>query len=390
MYKTEQFMQAAILILALTFLSIFSASFPYVCILTAGLLLVLLAVRTLSHRESKHFFICQTILSMIFAALSGNAFSYLIFYELRLKKPVPVLLPAVMFFVSNILLRLDDLPSILCSSLFLLCISGLFCVGEHFIIHYLLIKKQLTHTIRTTALRELYEKKLNQELTIKNYLAEKSARLEERENISRNIHNSVGHSITAAIVTLDAADLLLDTAPVQAREKIKVANERIRSGLQSIRHAVRVLDKENSFVCIEDLICELTAAAERFMLDTDTQVHILSPNINGTAKLPYRYMIFLTEAMQELFTNGLRHGNADSFIVYLNGDSGHIKLRVTDNGTSDFSATNQQERIDKGFGLKKLISYTKHCGGLATFKNETGFQAEITLPLFKEEREEQY
>ncbi len=388
MYKKEQFMQAAILLLALTFLSIFSASFPYICILTAGILLILFAVRSLSHQESKRLFICQTILSVAFSLLSGNTFSYLIFYELRLKKPIPVIIPTTMFFVSNIIIYPDALPSVLCRSLFLLCISGLLYTGEHFFVRYLIIKSQMTYAIRITALRELYEKKLNQELTIKNYLAEKNARLEERENISRNIHNSVGHSITAAIVTLDAADLLFDTSPVQAREKIRLANERIRSGLQSIRHAVRVLDKENSFVCMEDLICELTTAAESFMVDTDTEVYILTPHINSKAQLPYKYMIFLTGAMQELFTNGLRHGNADSFTVYLTGDSGHIKMRVSDNGFSDFSITNQQDRIDKGFGLKKLISYAKHCGGFAAFKNENGFQAEITLPLFQAEREE--
>ena len=297
-------------------------------------------------------------------------------------------MPTTMFFVSNIIIYPDALPSVLCRSLFLLCISGLLYTGEHFIVRYLIIKSQMTYAIRITALRELYEKKLNQELTIKNYLTEKNARLEERENISRNIHNSVGHSITAAIVTLDAADLLFDTSPVQAREKIRLANERIRSGLQSIRHAVRVLDKENSFVCMEDLICELTTAAESFMVDTDTEVYILTPHINSNAQLPYKYMIFLTGAMQELFTNGLRHGNADSFTVYLTGDSGHIKMRVSDNGFSDFSIINQQDRIDKGFGLKKLISYAKHCGGFAAFKNENGFQAEITLPLFQAEREE--
>ena len=64
--------------------------------------------------------------------------------------------------------------------------------------------------IQNSNLNEMHEKRLNQELTKQNYLADKNARLVERENISRNIHNSVGHSITAAIMTLDAADMLYD------------------------------------------------------------------------------------------------------------------------------------------------------------------------------------
>ena len=322
----------------------------------------------------------------MFAILSGNHFSYLIFYELRLKNPLPLLLPAGIFFISHSLLSLDSFPLIVCSTLFLLGISGFIYTAEHFISNYIFIQNQMSHAIRTTAVNELYEKKLNQELTIKNYLAEKNARLEERENISRNIHNSVGHSITAAIITLDAADLLFDTAPQQAREKMKLANERIRTSLQSIRHAVRVLDKEKSLVCIEDLMCELTTAAENFMLDTAIEVHVLPPDADTSQELPLEYTEFLTSALQELFTNGVRHGNADSFTVYLTADSKHIKMQVFDNGTSDFSPANQQERIENGFGLKKLLAYTKRCGGYASFINENGFQTELTLPLLNEER----
>ena len=119
----------------------------------------------------------------------------------------------------------------------------------------------------------MYSKKLNQELVIKNYLADKNARLEERENISRNIHNSVGHSITAAIMTLDAADMLFDTAPKLAREKMNIANDRIRTSLDSIRHAVRVLDNENKFITVNDFISELVAVTDSFVMDTMIKIY---------------------------------------------------------------------------------------------------------------------
>lgn len=388
MYKMEQFIQAAVLLLLLTLYSVFTAPYPYVCFLTAGIFLILFSVRSLKDQNSIPFFIWQTILCAVFAVFSGNNFSYLIFYELRLKKSLLPLLPAGIFFVSHIFHSPDSLPAIICSTLFLLGISEIIYIVEHFISNYIFIQNQMTHAIRATAVNELFEKKLNQELTIKNYLAEKNARLEERENISRNIHNSVGHSITAAIITLDAADLLFDTAPWQAREKMKLANERIRTSLQSIRHAVRVLDKENSMVYIEDLICELTTAAENFMLDTAIKVHMLPPDADISQELPLEYTEFLTGALQELLSNGVRHGNADAFTVNLTADSRHIKLHVCDNGTSDFSQINQQERIEHGFGLKKLLSYAKRCGGYAVFTNKNGFQSEITLPLLKEVRDE--
>lgn len=231
----------------------------------------------------------------------------------------------------------------------------------------------------------MYSKKLNQELVIKNYLADKNARLEERENISRNIHNSVGHSITAAIMTLDAADMLFDTAPKLAREKMNIANDRIRTSLDSIRHAVRVLDNENKFITVNDFISELVAVTDSFVMDTMIKIYTDFENVNQEVIIPHEYTEFLTGALKELLSNGVRHGNADIFTVTLTADSCNIKLKVVDNGKSNFSSENQKERIENGFGLNKMISYIKKCGGDMTFSNENGFKTEMTLKLLKEE-----
>ena len=116
------------------------------------------------------------------------------------------------------------------------------------------IKKEADRVrVLNSNVSEMHEKRLNRELVKQNYLADKNARLLERENISRNIHNSVGHSITAAIMTLDAADMLYDVKPDEARKRMNDANERIRGSLESIRRAVRTLDDEEGTMPISDL-----------------------------------------------------------------------------------------------------------------------------------------
>ena len=62
------------------------------------------------------------------------------------------------------------------------------------------------------------------------------------------------------------------------------------------------------------------------------------------------------------------------------GDA-HIRMEVTDNGHSDYSEENAGERIEKGFGLKKLTSYAQRCGGSTEFFNRDGFFAAIELPV---------
>ncbi len=89
-----------------------------------------------------------------------------------------------------------------------------------------------------------------------------------------------------------------------------------------------------------------------------------------------------------MLSNGIRHGNADKFNIILSSDSRHIMIVITDNGSGSFSDENSNERIQNGFGLKKLISYTKRCGGRISFKNDNGFRTEIMLPFQKSDENE--
>ena len=97
--------------------------------------------------------------------------------------------------------------------------------------------------------------------------------------------------------------------------------------------------------------------------------------------LPKEHAEFLTGALSELLTNGVKHGGATAFTVKLLGDSAHIRLEVRDNGSSAFNEETRDELIHKGFGLKKLISYVKRCGGVTKFDNDGGFFSMIELPL---------
>lgn len=258
--------------------------------------------------------------------------------------------------------------------------------------------------IRKSNISEIHERQLNYELAKQNFLAEKNARLVERENISRNIHNSVGHSITAAIMTLDAADMLYDVKPDEARKKMNDANERIRGSLDSIRRAVRTLDEEGKPVPLSDLISDFNGIIDEFVMDTRIKVDriwkydndslttkgidensdaLLKQGVPHGQGIPHEHAEFLTGVLQELLTNGVKHGNADYFIVTLTGDSAHLKLSVKDNGHSDFNEENSRLKIENGFGIKKIQSYAKRMGGKTEFRNDDGFRAAVELPLLK-------
>lgn len=400
MYETEQFTQASILLAVLTAAAIFTAgSFPSV-LFTGGIFMLFITFRSLSEKITWHILILQLFLSVFYILASGNIAAYLILFEFRVhgedRRPSSLRLflpPAAylaIFFAASCLgvscrePGTSDLPHALFHALFLFGITFVLALTEYLVIGYLRAKNETERIVSVTALAELYEKKLNQELVMKHYLADKAARLEERENISRNIHNSVGHSVTAAIVALDAAELLLTADPKKAREKIQAANRRIRTGLDSIRQAVRILDEDGSLLPVGDFISSLQELADHFMMDTARKIVIDPADIAPGLLLPREYGEFLNGAVSELLTNGIRHGSADCFTIHLAADSAHIRIHVRDNGISDFSPQNSRARIENGYGLKKIRSFAEKCGGSAVFENDRGFHCMITLPLYKE------
>lgn len=383
MQETEQVVQADGLILVLTAVSIILSSYPYLCILSAGLLLIVFTVRSLTEEPGGLLYAVQICLAAAFAVLAGGVWACLIFYECRIFRRMwpQVFLPSLSCCLIQAVKKDLLLPEVILSAIILCLVSAAIALGECLMMSYLSAKTQNDKAVSIAAVNEMYEKKLNRELVIKNYLADKNARLEERETISRNIHNSVGHSITAAIMTLDAADLLFEKDPNQAREKLNAANRRIRTGLDAIRHAVRVLDEESESISVWDFLQELNDLTNSFVMDTTVQVYQDYHDLPDSLQIPREHTEFLTGAVQELLTNGVRHGGADCFRIRLIGDSCHICLVVQDNGSSSFSEENREERIREGFGLKKLIAYVERCGGSAVFSNENGFRAEITLSI---------
>ena len=360
----------------------------------------------------------KCITASLFALFSGGFWGFFIFVVIdELKAWMIVVLAEVIYICSNIISYISDVPT--GREVAKMLIFSLIIAAGHAILLALkaVIRQNVIRNIAAkerimkSNINEMHEKRLNRELTIKNYLAEKNARLVERENISRNIHNSVGHSITAAIMTLDAADMLYDVKPDEARKRMNDANERMRGSLESIRRAVRTLDVETGTISAIDLKASMDAIIDEFVMDTEMKVDKIyeMPNkiyvsdadklsekalpddnagVSGEEEdrsveipIPREHAEFLTGVLKEFLTNGVKHGNATEYVVLLKGDSAHISLVVKDNGKSDFTPENSRRRIENGFGIKKIISYVERCGGKAVFTNENGFRSEVELPI---------
>ncbi|SHH87809.1 Signal transduction histidine kinase [Sporobacter termitidis DSM 10068] len=218
-------------------------------------------------------------------------------------------------------------------------------------------------------------------LELRNSMTEKVTRYEEREKISRDIHNSVGHTITAAIMAIEAAEAIRSVSTEMADAKVAVAGERMRESLQVIRDSVRLVDSRDTSVSLGDLVKTLTICLRQFEMDANVRIHnnfgdmprdILGMSINAEQAR------FLYGAAQECLTNSVKHGKAGDVTLNISIVSDYIEMVTADNGNGKPPPESGE---NKGFGLKKIDAYLKANGGHMTFKSGPGVTVTIWLPI---------
>ncbi len=252
----------------------------------------------------------------------------------------------------------------------------------YFLNRYQEVHAAMERAVRSSAIDAMNERQLRMKMAETKNLAEENARLEERERISRDIHNAVGHTLSAATVTLDAAQMLIDTDTERANLKIDQANERIHEAIGSVRSVVRTLDSKDDSILVCDYVNSLKEMLNNFTLDTEIKIHHNLDVIKDEGKLRIGIAAFISSAVSEILTNGLKHGNATVFVVIATLNQTHIGIQVNDNGTGwgDISYEQKMKKLSDGFGLRKMESFIKENAGTFEVDGKDGFCVKISLP----------
>ena len=246
--------------------------------------------------------------------------------------------------------------------------------------------EKLNLALTAAAVDALEQRNLREQIAKNQKVNENNARLEERERISRDIHNYVGHTLSAATVTLDAATVLVPNDQAKALEKIDVANSRVHEAISSVRSVVRTLDAEDDRIAVDDYLLSLEKRIEDFKMDTSYKVYHNFSQIQSKERIPIQIASFLTSSLSELLTNGVKHGQADLFVITFVLDGNHIRLKVQDNGTGwgKISLNEKKLRLNRGFGLRKMKDYVENSGGSFEIDSDDGFTVSLSLPYEKE------
>ena len=194
--------------------------------------------------------------------------------------------------------------------------------------------------------------------------------LEERQRIAKDIHDTAGHSITTIIMQTEAAKLVIDSDPEDAKRKIASANLQARNALEELRESVHLLSGGKEQLSLRDALLSIVHES------TDGTGIVIRSDIDDIALCRAKYR-FLCNTLKEGISNGLRHGNATAFYFELKRRGGKIGFLLSDNGTGMDAA-----KLRKGFGLKGIYARAEALGGSVRCETEPdeGFELRIDLP----------
>ncbi len=194
--------------------------------------------------------------------------------------------------------------------------------------------------------------------------------LEERQRIAKDIHDTAGHSITTIVMQTEAAKLLIDSDPAEAKRRIAAANIQAKSALEELRESVHLLSGGTDRLTLKESLLNIIHES------TDGTGIVIRADIEDIDLCDAKRR-FLRNTLKEGISNGLRHGNATAFYFELRREGDKIMFLLSDNG-SGMAIT----KLREGFGLRGMSTRAEALGGSVRFETEKdeGFEIHITLP----------
>jgi signal transduction histidine kinase len=197
----------------------------------------------------------------------------------------------------------------------------------------------------------------------------------ERNRISRELHDTLAHTLSALTVQLDAITAVWDPIPAKIRSMLEQMLSTTRSGLEETRRALRSLRASQ----LEEmgLALAVSALAEDIASRSDMTLELDVPD-NMDDVPPEVEQCFFRVA-QEALENAARHANAHKLSVHISQDSERMTLTVSDDGRGFNSRS--KKAGEHHFGLRGLRERAELIGAELSVESQTGQGTTIHLNL---------
>lgn len=201
---------------------------------------------------------------------------------------------------------------------------------------------------------------------------ENMSKTQERNRLAKEIHDTLGHTLTNIISGLDASLIIIDESIDDTKEQLTLLRDIASHCIIDIRRSVKalrpdVLEKASTKVAIDNMLNKI---------NTPGKVRII--NINKLEEKSYdndeEEAIYRT--VQESITNAIRHGGASIITVSLREENNTVHILIHDNGDGC-------KNIKEGFGIFHMKERISMLNGKIEYSGNNGFTVNAYIPLRK-------
>ncbi len=204
---------------------------------------------------------------------------------------------------------------------------------------------------------------------------EDQATLQERNRIAREIHDALGHTLTAQSIQLENALLFLPPNAEKTKSFLQESQRLGARALQEVRRSIATLRSHPlQGRSLQDAI---GVAIAEFQSTTGIEA---TSTLQFPQLIPTEISTTLYRILQESLTNISKHSAATQVTVDLRQRYDTVHLQIADNGKGF-----DPERNTTGFGLQGMRERTTNLKGkfLLSSQSEQGCCITVSIPLPK-------
>ncbi len=201
-----------------------------------------------------------------------------------------------------------------------------------------------------------------------------SSREEEKKRIAKDIHDELGHALTALKLELMWLIKKKYLRQEVLYERTRKMNELIESTIRKVRSISSEL--RPSVLDHFGIVAAIEWQAAEFQKRSAVRCKVVVPN--HELNLDEKYSTAIFRIFQEILTNIARHSKATRVDVHLEVENNELRLRVSDNGKGI-----KKENINsrQSFGLIGMYERATALGGKLTISGVSGIGTTVTLTL---------
>ncbi|WDV46167.1 sensor histidine kinase [Clostridiaceae bacterium M8S5] len=194
------------------------------------------------------------------------------------------------------------------------------------------------------------------------------SQLEERNKIAQSIHDSVGHTITASIMQLEATRLLINKDIKKSDKMIQNTINVLKVGMEKIRTTLREIKPNTEELGIHNLKLFISKLEKAEGLKTTLYYN------EDIDKISYIQWKIILSNVTECLTNTLKYSKATKVNLKVEVLNKIIKVEVKDNGLGNLV-------IKKGLGLLGMQERVESANGKLIIDGSNGFSVITLLPI---------